>query len=72
MNEDPVGPLRLVVDDLVDIGDDIKKGINEVDGARDLLTLSRQKVSKLRYSIKLRDRLLRLIEDQRDYLSRKL
>ena len=72
MNEDPVGPLRLVVDDLVDIGDDIKKGVKAVDGARDLLTLSRQKVSKLRYSIKLRDRLLRLIEDQRDYLSRKL
>jgi hypothetical protein len=72
MNEEPVGPLRLVVDDLVDIGDDIKEGVNAVDGARDLLTLSRQKVSKLRYSIKLRDRLLRLIEDQRDYLSRKL
>ena len=33
MNEDPVGPLRLVVDDLVDIGDDIKKGVNAVDGA---------------------------------------
>ena len=61
-----------MVDDLVDIGDDIKKGVNAVDGARDLLTLSRQKVSKLRYSIKLRERLLRLIEDQRDYLSRKL
>ena len=72
MNEEPVGPLRLVVDDLVDIGDDIKEGVNAVDGARYLLTLSRQKVSKLRYSIKLRDRLLRLIEDQRDYLSRKL
>ena len=72
MNEDPVGPLRLVVDDLVDIGDDIKKGVNAVDGARDLLKLSRQKVSKLRYSIKLRDRLFRVIEDQRDYLSRKL
>ena len=61
-----------MVDDLVDIGDDIKKGVNAVDGARDLLTLSRQKVSKLRYSIKLRDQLIRLIEDQRDYLSRKL
>ena len=61
-----------MVDDLVDIGDDIKEGVNAVDGARYLLTLSRQKVSKLRYSIKLRDRLLRLIEDQRDYLSRKL
>jgi hypothetical protein len=72
MNEEPVGPLRLVVDDLVDIGDDIKEGVNAVDGARYLLTLSRQNVSKLRYSIKLRDRLLRLIEDQRDYLSRKL
>ena len=70
MNEEPVGPLRLVVDDLVDIGDDIKEGVNAVDGARYLLTLSRQKVSKLRYSIKLRDRLLRLIEDQREYLSR--
>ena len=51
MNEDPVGPLRLVVDDLVDIGDDIKKGVKAVDESRDLLTLSRQKVSKLRYSI---------------------
>jgi hypothetical protein len=61
-----------VVDDLVDIGDDIKEGVNAVDGARYLLTLSRQKVSKLRYSIKLRDQLIRLIEDQRDYLSRKL
>ena len=72
MNEDPVGPSRLVVDYLVYIGDDIKKEVNAVDGARDLLTLSRQKVSKLRYSIKLRDWLFRLIEDQRDYLSRKL
>jgi hypothetical protein len=64
--------LRLVVDDLVDISDDIKKGIHEVEKARKLLTKSRQKVGKLRYSPKLREQLLRLIDDQRDYLSRKL
>jgi len=33
----------LVVDDLIDIGDDIKEGINTVDSARYLLSLSRQK-----------------------------
>lgn len=64
--------MRLVVDDLVDISDDIKKGIQEVEKARKLLTKSRQKVGKLRYSPKLREQLLRLIDDQRDYLSRKL
>ena len=64
--------MRLVVDDLVDISDDIKKGVHEVEKARKLLTKSRQKVGKLRYSPKLREQLLRLIDDQRDYLSRKL
>lgn len=64
--------MRLVVDDLVDISDDIKEGVHEVEKARKLLTKSRQKVGKLRYSPKLREQLLRLIDDQRDYLSRKL
>jgi hypothetical protein len=39
-----------VVDDLVDIGEDIKEGIMAVDGTRDLLTHSRKKVGDLRYS----------------------
>ena len=46
--------MRLVVDDLVDISDDIKEGVHEVEKARKLLTKSRQKVGKLRYSAKLR------------------
>jgi hypothetical protein len=46
--------MLLVVDDLLDIGDDIKEGLNAVDGARDLLTHSRQKVGDLRYSRKLK------------------
>ena len=53
--------MLLVVDILLDIGDDIKEGLNAVDGARDLLTHSRQKIGELRYSWKLRDRLLTLI-----------
>ena len=69
--QEPEGPLQLVVDDL-DIGDDLIQGIQEIQGARDLLTHSRQIVSRLKYSSALRNRLLRLIDDQRDYLSRKL
>jgi hypothetical protein len=61
-----------VVDELIDIGDDIKEGVNSVDSARQLLTICRQKVSGLQWSLNLKRRLLTLIEYQRDYLSRGL
>jgi hypothetical protein len=60
------------VDDLVDIGDDIKEGVNSVDGARQLLTLARKKVSDLKFSRHLKERLLTLVKYQRDHLSRGL
>ena len=72
IEEKPAGPRQLVVDDLVDIGDDIKKGVKSVDRARELLTLARKKVSQLKYSHQLKGRLLTLIEYQRDHLSRGL
>jgi hypothetical protein len=72
IEEQPAGPRQLVVDDLVDIGDDIKKGVKSVDGARQLLTLARKKVGHLKYSRKLKERLITLIEYQRDHLSRGL
>ena len=46
IEEQPAGP-KHAVDDLIDIGDDIKEGVNLVDGARQLLTLARKKVSDL-------------------------
>jgi hypothetical protein len=54
--------LHIVVNDLIDIGDDLKKGINAVDRVRSLLTDSRHKVKKLKYSLKLRDHFLKLID----------
>ena len=72
IEEQPAGPKHLVVDDLIDIGDDIKEGVNSVDKARQLLTLARKKVSNLKYSRQLKERLLTLIEYQRDHLSRGL
>jgi hypothetical protein len=70
--EQPVGPKHFVVDDLIDIGDDIKEGVNSVDGARHLLTLARKKIGDLKYSRHLKERLLTLIGYQRDHLSRGL
>ena len=61
-----------MVDDLIDIGDDIKEGMNSVDSARHLLAISRQIVSDLRYSPNVKRRLLTVIEYQRDHLSRGL
>ena len=72
IEEEPAGPKQLVVDDLVDIGDDIKKGVKSVDSARQLLTLARKKVGHLKYSRQLKERLITLIEYQRDHLSRGL
>ena len=72
IEEQPAGPRQLVVDDLVEIGDDIKKGMNSVDSARKLLTLAHKKVSHLKYSHQLKERLLTLIKYQRDHLSRGL
>lgn len=46
--------------------------MNSVDGARHLLTLARKKVGDLKYSRHLKERLLTLIEYQRDHLSRGL
>jgi len=62
IEEQSVGPKHFVVDDLVDIGDDIKEGVKSVDGARQLLTLARKKVGNLKYSRHLKERLLTLIE----------
>jgi hypothetical protein len=72
IEEQPAGPKHLVVDDLVDIGEDIKEGVTSVDGARQLLALARKKVSHLKHSRQLKERLLTLIEYQRDHLSRGL
>jgi hypothetical protein len=72
IEEQPVGPKHFVVDDLVDIGDDIKKGVYSVDGARQVLNLAHKKVSHLKYSRNLKERLLTLIKYQRDHLSRGL
>ena len=47
-------PKQLVVDDLLDIGDDIKEGVNSVDSARHLLTLSRQKIDDIQLSRNLK------------------
>ena len=55
-----------------DIGDDLIQGINQIDAARQLLTHSRHKVSHLKGAPNLRGRFKRLIDDMRDYLSRKL
>ena len=55
-----------------DIGDDLIQGISQIDAARHLLTQSRHKVSQLHCSPNLRGRFKRLIDEMRDYLSRKL
>jgi hypothetical protein len=62
IQDEPEGPLHIVVNDLIDIGDDLKKGINAVDRVRGLLTDSRHKVKRLKYSLKLRDHFLKLID----------
>lgn len=62
MQDEPKGSLHIVLDDLVDTGDDLKKGINAVDRVRALLTNSRHKVKKLKYSLRLRDCFLKLID----------
>ena len=71
MEDEDTGPLQIVVKDL-DIGDDLCQGIQDIEGARVLLTHSRHLVSQLKYSATLRGRLSRLIDEQRDYLSRRL
>ena len=71
MEDEDTGPLQIVVKDL-DIGDDLCQGIQDIEGARVLLTHSRHLVAQLKYSATLRGRLSRLIDDQRDYLSRRL
>lgn len=55
-----------------DIGDDLIQGINQIDAARHLLTQSRNKVSHLQCSPNLRGRFKKLIDEMRNYLSRKL
>ena len=71
LEEEPIGPVKIdVYND--DINDDLIQGINDVDAARHLLTESRQKVLALKYSPKLKERLLSLIVDKRTTLGRKL
>jgi hypothetical protein len=64
--------LRLVVDELVDIGVDIKNGVAAVDQIRRHLTHSRLIIKRLKYSLKLRDRFINLIEFKRDKISSSL
>ena len=71
MEDEDTGPLQIGLKDL-DIGDDLCQGIQNIEGARVLLTHSRHLVSRIRYSPLLRERLTRLIDDHRDYLSSKL
>jgi hypothetical protein len=72
MKDEPKGPLALVVDELVDIKDDLKNGVAAVDKLRRHLTVSRQIVKRLRYSLKLRDQFMHLIEYKRDKMSSSL
>jgi hypothetical protein len=46
MEDEPDGPVPIDVCDY-DIGDDLMKGINDIDGARDVVTKSRQKVLEM-------------------------
>ena len=46
MQEEPEGPVSIDVSNY-DIGDDLMKGINGIDGARQLVTLSRHLVIKM-------------------------
>jgi len=71
IEEEPIGPVKIDVYNN-DINDDLIQGINDVDAARHLLTESRQKVLALKYSPKLKERLLSLIVDKRTTLGRKL
>jgi hypothetical protein len=58
--EEPIGPVPIDVQNY-DIGDDIVNGINAVDRARNLITDSRQLIRRIKYSSKLKERLLDLI-----------
>ena len=64
--------MRLVVDELEDIGADLKNGVAAVDQIRRHLTHSRNIVKKLKYSLKLRDQFIKLIEYKRDKISSSL
>jgi hypothetical protein len=55
-----------------DMGDDLMKGINDIDGARHLVTLCRHLVVDMRYSYTLKKQLLKLILEMRRYMSRRL
>jgi len=46
IEDEPVGPVPIDVWDY-NIGEDLIKGINDTDGARDLVTKSRQKVLEM-------------------------
>jgi hypothetical protein len=60
IREEPIGPVPIDVQNY-DIGDDIVNGINAVDRARHLITNSRQLIRRIKYSSKLKERLLGLI-----------
>jgi hypothetical protein len=46
MVDEPEGPVPIDICSY-DIGDDLMKGINDIDGARDVVTKSRQKVLEM-------------------------
>lgn len=60
MEDEPQGPVPIDVQEY-SIGEDLMKGINDIDGARDVVTNSRQKVRKMQYSTELRTKLLAFI-----------
>ena len=64
--------MRIVVDELVDIGDDIKRGVAAVDKVRRHLSVSRHIVKRIKYSLKLRDQFTKLIQYKRDKISSSL
>ena len=60
MEDEPQGPVPIDVQEY-SIGEDLMKGINDIDGARDVVTNSRQKVLQMQYSTELRTKLLAFI-----------
>ena len=64
--------MRLVVDELVDSGVDLKNGVAAVDQIRRYLTHSLHIVRKFKYSLKLRDLFISLIKYKRDKISSSL
>ena len=60
MEDEPQGPVPIDIQEY-SIGEDLMKGINDIDGARYVVTNSRQRVLQMQYSTELRSKLLSFI-----------